>query len=188
MPGRPKGSVASHAAVVEEQRAKSRFVKATAGREIPRPTKPVHKPGGRVPPPPTLPPSPPPTEEIDGDSPIHIIEKQKIFEQMRKEKALADDRELMVAIKRGELTPTVQLLNFYDSFIVMATAMLNRMGTELQDELSITDNPGACRKVIDRYVDQVLNMLRRGITATPGDTPEDLDVVSGLTPAVEGGM
>jgi hypothetical protein len=79
--------------------------------------------------------------------------------QRRKEIALANLRELELAIKSGELVPVAEINAWVAGNIVEARNILIRIAPELRDRLAIESDPAETDKLISVEIDRALAVL-----------------------------
>jgi len=79
--------------------------------------------------------------------------------QTRKERALADLRELELSAKRGELVSLVQVNAWVSGMILRARDILLRIGPELRDRLSKESDPITVDGLITKEITRALQEL-----------------------------
>lgn len=77
----------------------------------------------------------------------------------RKEIALANERELLVAQRQGELVPRVAVSQYISGMIVTAKNVLLRIGVEKQDDLAMETDPARCGEIVTKAVRKALEGL-----------------------------
>jgi hypothetical protein len=94
--------------------------------------------------------------------------------QRRKESALADERELRVAERRGALIPIAAVNAWYAAQIVKARDLLLRLPAELRDQFDVLSGP-ECERLLDGELRRILHGLTEfgKQTARPDAKPED---------------
>lgn len=106
---------------------------------------------------------PVPTEgsvEYPGQSANNSVAETIVQAQLRKERALADLRELEYAQKSGELYPKVQVNQWIVGMIGRATARLGRIPNEVADRLVVMTDPVEVRELLESEIRQALKELR----------------------------
>jgi hypothetical protein len=85
---------------------------------------------------------------------------ETLFEaQRRKEIALADLRELELAVKRGELAPVAEVNAFVSSMILRARDIVSRIAPELRDRLAKETDPIRIQELIEVETTRALTQL-----------------------------
>ena len=79
--------------------------------------------------------------------------------ECRKERALADLRELELATKRGEFVEAEKVNAWIAGMIIKARDVLLRMPAELQDRLAQESDPANVRQLLDEEIRRALNCL-----------------------------
>jgi hypothetical protein len=92
--------------------------------------------------------------------------------QARKERALADLREIEAARARREFVPLSEVTRVQLGLVVAARNRLLAMGQKLAPELAVEGEPGKCQKLVDDEVYEALTELSRWDPASVLDTPE----------------
>jgi hypothetical protein len=96
----------------------------------------------------------------------------------RKEIALANERELLVAQRAGALVPIATVNQWFAESILKARDMLLRMGGELAEKLAAEEAPAQCKAIVDAEVSRALHVLRlMGRDGAPvGVAPEQAEI------------
>jgi hypothetical protein len=79
--------------------------------------------------------------------------------QCRKERAIADLRELELSIKRGDLVNIGEMNAWVSGMILRAREILTRIGPELRDRLAKETDPNHIQELIDAEVARALVQL-----------------------------
>jgi hypothetical protein len=94
-------------------------------------------------------------------APTRAAKKSETFidAQTRKERALADLRELELAVKSGDLAPVAEVNAWVAGQILRARDILVRIAPELRDRLAQETNPNRVQELIDAEVNRALTAL-----------------------------
>jgi len=97
----------------------------------------------------------------------------------RKEIALANERELLVAQRAGALVTVATVNQWFAGSILKARDVLLRMGGELAEKLAAEESPANCKAIVDGEVSRALNVLRlMGRDGAPVDVETDQEHTS----------
>lgn len=80
--------------------------------------------------------------------------------KIRHEIARANERELIVAQRRGELAPVVQMNRWFSGCILQARDIFLRLGPELRDRLAASTDPAECEQLVLEEVTRGLRAMR----------------------------
>jgi hypothetical protein len=100
------------------------------------------------------------------DSPEHTLfpppepMESELDARRRKEIALANERELLVAQRAGALVTVATVNQWFAGSILKARDMLLRIGGELAEKLAAEETPANCKAIVDGEVSRALNVLR----------------------------
>jgi hypothetical protein len=104
---------------------------------------------------------PPPTKVVAEVGPDTVKQRESFYEaRERKEIALANEKELMVMMRRGDVAPIVQVNAWFSGCIIKARDILLRMGPELRDRLAAEVDPVECEKLILAEIERALEAMR----------------------------
>lgn len=78
---------------------------------------------------------------------------------LRKEIALADQREMENEVRRGDLVLRNHMANWLGTGIVMARDWLRRIPQELRDVIALETDPVRCEELMQKAVDEVLGRV-----------------------------
>lgn len=101
-----------------------------------------------------------PIEEIEDIEGLVGEEMESFSAAERRQKiAMADEREILVAQRAGELIPKIQVQQQISGMIVRARDLIRRIGPEIQDKVAAETDPVKCGRLISEKADRVLEML-----------------------------
>jgi hypothetical protein len=106
----------------------------------------------------------------DRDALFRDPETGETFPQakIRHEIARANERELIVAQRRGQLAPVARINQWFSGCILQARDIFSRLGPELRDRLAATTDPAECERLVGEEIARGLAAMKLFSTGIAG--------------------